>query len=68
MRNLRPNPSPHAAVMRRGLDKVERARLVKAPEERLYGFQIATKVISEGVAASKLAGEHGARWIDLNCG
>ena len=68
MRNLRPSPSPHAAALHRGLDKVERARLVKAPEEHLYGFQIATKVISEGVAASKLAGEHGARWIDLNCG
>ncbi len=49
-------------------DKVERARLYKAQDEHCYGFQIATKVISEGLAASKLAKENGARWIDLNCG
>jgi tRNA-dihydrouridine synthase 3 len=49
-------------------DKVERARLVKDEHEGLYGFQIATKMISEGVEASKVAAESGARWIDLNCG
>lgn len=49
-------------------DKVERARLVKDQNEGLYGFQIATKMISEGVDASKIAAESGARWLDLNCG
>jgi tRNA-dihydrouridine synthase len=34
----------------------------------LVTVQIATKVISEGVEAAKLAQESGARWIDLNVG
>ena len=49
-------------------DKVERARLVRDQNEGLYGVQIATKMISEGVEASQLAAVNGARWLDLNCG
>ena len=42
--------------------------MTKAVDEDLYGFQIATKVISEGIAASQLAKAQGARWLDINCG
>ncbi|KAI8466352.1 MAG: dihydrouridine synthase-domain-containing protein [Monoraphidium minutum] len=49
-------------------DRVERARLVKAPNEACFGVQIATNQISEGVAAAKLAKEAGASFVDLNCG
>ncbi|KIZ02031.1 tRNA-dihydrouridine synthase 3 [Monoraphidium neglectum] len=49
-------------------DRVERARLVKAPNESCFGVQIATNQISEGVAAAKLAKEAGASFVDLNCG
>ncbi|GAX82719.1 hypothetical protein CEUSTIGMA_g10145.t1 [Chlamydomonas eustigma] len=49
-------------------DRVERARLLKGESEHCYGFQIATKTISEGLEAARLARENGARWIDLNCG
>jgi hypothetical protein len=40
-------------------DRVERARLYKAANERCFGVQIATKTIAEGVAAAKLAQEAG---------
>lgn len=43
-------------------------RLKRLPDEDCYGFQVATKTIAEGVAASKLAKEAGARWMDINCG
>lgn len=36
---------------------MERARLRKHPSEQLFGFQVATKTIDDGVAASKLAQE-----------
>lgn len=62
------NPGPYILNQLNKGDKVERARLYKAPEERCYGFQIATKVISEGLESAKLAEEAGARFLDLNCG
>lgn len=40
-------------------DRVERARLYKAPNERCFGVQIATNNIAEGVKAAKLAQEAG---------
>jgi hypothetical protein len=40
-------------------DRVERARLYKAGNERCFGVQIATNNIAEGVAAAKLAQEAG---------
>lgn len=46
----------------------ERAMLRKAPKEDIFGVQIATNQIDEGVKASMLAAEAGASWIDLNCG
>lgn len=46
----------------------ERAILRKAANERMYGVQIATNAIDEGVAAGRMAAESGATWIDLNCG
>ncbi|GIL91348.1 hypothetical protein Vretifemale_18979 [Volvox reticuliferus] len=49
-------------------DRVERARLYKAPGESMFGFQIACKTISDGISASKLAKEAGAQFLDINCG
>lgn len=49
-------------------DPKEKAMLRKAPNEQIFGFQIATKQIEEGVAAAKIAAEAGATFIDLNCG
>lgn len=49
-------------------DRKEQALLRRAANESLFGVQIATKTIDEGVAAGKLAVEAGADWIDLNCG
>lgn len=46
----------------------ERSRLYRAPNEKCFGLQIATNVISEGVFAGKLARESGIDFIDLNCG
>lgn len=48
--------------------RAELARLKRADNEILYGVQIAAKSADEGVAAGLLAVEHGADWIDLNCG
>jgi len=47
---------------------VERARLLKAPNEGCFGVQIATNQISEGVRAAQMAKDAGASFIDLNCG
>ncbi|MEW5301194.1 MAG: hypothetical protein WDW36_004068 [Sanguina aurantia] len=49
-------------------DRVEKARMVKASNEVCFGFQVATKTITDGVAVSKLAAEAGASWLDINCG
>lgn len=49
-------------------DPKERTRLRRAENEKLYGVQIATNVIDEGVKAGIMAAEAGADWIDLNCG
>lgn len=42
--------------------------MVKASNEVCFGFQVATKTITDGVAVSKLAAEAGASWLDINCG
>ncbi|GFR51807.1 hypothetical protein Agub_g14266, partial [Astrephomene gubernaculifera] len=34
----------------------------------MFGFQVACKTISDGIAASKLAKEGGAQFLDINCG
>lgn len=47
---------------------VEKARLRRHESERLFGVQIATNQISEGVRAGLLAYEAGADFLDLNCG
>lgn len=49
-------------------DPKERTRLRRADNEQLYGVQIATNVIDEGVAAGRMAADAGADWVDLNCG
>ena len=49
-------------------DKVEMARLRRAANERLFGVQIATNGVEEGVRAATLAADAGADWVDLNCG
>ena len=49
-------------------DPREKALLRRAPNERLYGVQLATNQISEGVRAGVLAAEAGADWVDLNVG
>jgi hypothetical protein len=46
----------------------ERAMLRRAANERLFGFQIATNQIDEGVHAAQAAAAAGADWVDLNCG
>eukprot|EP00967_Tisochrysis_lutea_P015746 scaffold17762_cov32-Tisochrysis_lutea.AAC.2 len=49
-------------------DPRERARLRRAENEQLFGVQIATNDVEEGVRAIALAAEAGADWVDLNCG
>mmetsp|Transcript_18554 Transcript_18554/g.27163 ORF Transcript_18554/g.27163 Transcript_18554/m.27163 type:complete len:474 (+) Transcript_18554:38-1459(+) len=49
-------------------DRIERARLRSAPNEQIFGVQIATNQIDEGVNAIALAAEAGADFVDLNCG
>ena len=49
-------------------DPVERARLRRAANEDVFGVQIATNDVGEGVAAMRLAREAGADFVDLNCG
>ncbi|KAF8063726.1 DUS3L [Scenedesmus sp. PABB004] len=49
-------------------DRVENARMYRAPNELCFGVQIATNSIAEGLAASRAAARAGASWIDLNCG
>ena len=47
---------------------VEKARLRRHRSEKLFGVQLATNHIVEGVNAAALAAEAGADFIDLNCG
>ena len=49
-------------------DPKERTRLRRADNEQIYGVQIATNVIDEGVKAGLMAAEAGADFVDLNCG
>jgi len=49
-------------------DAVEQARLRRASNEQLYGVQIATNQISEGINAIQEAEKAGADFCDLNCG
>ena len=49
-------------------DPKERTRLRRASNEKIYGVQIATNVIDEGVKAGTMAADAGADWVDLNCG
>jgi len=49
-------------------DRVERARLRRAPGERLYGFQFTTNNVGEGLAAARAAAEAGCDFVDLNAG
>ena len=47
---------------------VELARLRRHESETLFGVQIATNQIAEGVNAGRLAADQGADFLDLNCG
>ena len=47
---------------------VELARLRRHESEKIFGVQIATNQIAEGVNAGRLAFESGADFLDLNCG
>ena len=49
-------------------DRIEQARLRRAHNEEVYGVQIATNDVEEGVAAIRLAEQAGADFVDLNCG
>lgn len=49
-------------------DRVEKARLRRAPSEQIYGVQMATNQVDEGIRAMVLAQEAGADFVDLNCG
>jgi len=46
----------------------ESALLKRHPSEQLYGVQIATNIIDEGIKAAEMAVAQGADWVDLNCG
>jgi len=46
----------------------EKAKLRRASNEQVYGVQLATKQISEGVEAIKEVEKSGADFVDLNCG
>ncbi len=52
----------------KGRDRKESARLRRHGSEKVYGVQIATNVIDEGIKAGLMAAESGADWVDLNCG
>ena len=56
-----------ARFVNRG-DRREVARTRRHEDEVLFGAQIATKQIAEGVAACEAAAANGADWVDLNCG
>lgn len=56
------------ARMVAGKKRPEMARLRRHPSEPLFGAQIATNDIAEGVEACKIAAEQGVDWVDLNCG
>ena len=48
---------------------LEKTRLRRAPNEKLFGVQIATNDVDEGRAAVQLIAQQGdVDWIDLNCG
>lgn len=49
-------------------DRIEQARLRRAPNEKYFGVQIATNQIDEGTKAIAMAAEAGANFVDLNCG
>jgi len=49
-------------------DRIEQARLRRSPSEPIFGVQMATNQIDEGVRAMKLAQDAGADFVDLNCG
>jgi len=57
----------YARSLLRG-DKVEKARLRRAPNEQTYGVQIATNGVEEGCHAIREAEKAGADFVDLNCG
>lgn len=57
----------YARSLLRG-DKIEKARLRRARNEHVYGVQLATNQISEGLEAAKEAEKAGADFVDLNCG
>jgi tRNA-dihydrouridine synthase 3 len=52
----------------KGAQKAEKTRLRRAANEPLFGVQIATNNIAEGVAAARLAQEAGASFLSLNVG
>ena len=51
-----------------GGSPLERARIRRAPNEKVFGVQIATNDAEEGRRAVRLAADAGADFVDLNCG
>jgi tRNA-dihydrouridine synthase 3 len=49
-------------------NRVERARIRRRDDGGVFGAQIATKTIDEGVRAGLIIAESNADFIDLNCG
>jgi tRNA-dihydrouridine synthase 3 len=47
---------------------VEKAHLRRHETEKVFGAQIATNQIEEGLIAARMAYEFGADFVDLNCG
>ena len=48
-------------------DRIEKARLRRSANEKVFGVQMATNEVEEGISAATVAAEYGADWIDLNC-
>jgi tRNA-dihydrouridine synthase 3 len=49
-------------------EKSELARLRRSTNETHFGVQIATNNVTEGRRAVELAAQHGAEFVDINCG
>ena len=57
----------YARSLLRG-DSVEQARLRRSSNEEIFGVQIATNQVQEGIRAIQEAEKAGADFVDLNCG
>ena len=57
----------YARFLNRG-NPVEKTHLRRHDSEEIFGAQIATNIIEEGVRSARMAYEFNADFVDLNCG